>query len=319
MEKKVYIQIYRIIAMFLIITCHICEESSNGLIVSLGQAFNVGVFCFLFISGYLYSNKKIENSRKWCIKRLKKILLPMYIFMIILSIVNIVRKDFNVFITLGYLFNLQYYTGYVTGGGHLWFLTIIMICYLLLPLVKKIDKKNNINWILISTLLFAILLANVSYKMSFTFMYIFSFLSGYKFCHIEDQKNINTIKSMLMIFLAITIRLLSKRLLDGTMIYDIIIFSLTHLLLALGIYCLVKSIINKVQLKSNKLINHIDGLSMYIYISHNIFISKPLEMLKLTNIYILNLLLALLSTYILAIIIKSIDDYIQKKEKGSVI
>lgn len=51
------------------------------------QFFNVGVHIFLIISGYLYGKRKINSNTtyiKWLIKRAKRILLPLYIFLVIL-------------------------------------------------------------------------------------------------------------------------------------------------------------------------------------------------------------------------------------------
>ena len=38
---------------------------------------------------------------------------------------------------IAYIFNLQGFEIYVHGAEHLWYLTIIMICYLITPLLNK--------------------------------------------------------------------------------------------------------------------------------------------------------------------------------------
>ena len=58
MKKDVSIQIVRICAMFSILACHLVQELNNSKIAQLAQFFNVGVYIFLFLSGYLYGNKK---------------------------------------------------------------------------------------------------------------------------------------------------------------------------------------------------------------------------------------------------------------------
>ena len=54
------------------------------------QFLNVGVSIFIIISGYLYAKKEIkEGYFKWIRKRAKRILVPMYFFMIFLLIILI--------------------------------------------------------------------------------------------------------------------------------------------------------------------------------------------------------------------------------------
>ncbi len=315
MKREVHIEIYRIIAMFLIIICHICQESTNTLIVSLGQIFNVGVFCFFFLSGYLYSNKKIENNKEWIKKRLKKILVPFYIFMIILFLINFIKKDLELWLIPAYLFNVQYFFGYTTGGGHLWFLTIIMICYFFLPILKKIETKINLNYILVILLILGVITSYIHFKVGYTFLYLFTFTSGYSWKRIEKKTQIAPIKSLVIMGVALIIRILGKKLFDGTPFYDIILFSITHLMLAIGLYCFIKEITKKFTIKENIIIKHLDELSFYIYLTHNIFISKPLQFLKLPFPYLINLVISLICSYLFALGIKNIESMIERRTK----
>lgn len=47
MNKNVNISIARIISMFMILSCHFCNEMGNKIGNVLGQTFNVGVFIFI--------------------------------------------------------------------------------------------------------------------------------------------------------------------------------------------------------------------------------------------------------------------------------
>lgn len=40
-----------------------------------------------------------------------------------------------------YLSNTQYWLGKIGGGAHLWFISIISLCYLVTPLLQKIKKR----------------------------------------------------------------------------------------------------------------------------------------------------------------------------------
>ena len=147
MKKNVSIQIIRICAMFFIIICHLVSESNNNFIVQTAQFFNVGVYIFLFLSGYLYGKKKIENNKEWLIGRAKKIMIPTYCFVVFLTLIHIMRNTMDFKYIFIHLFDLQYYLGGLGGAQHLWFVSIIMICYIVnvhLQYNNKIimNKKN---------------------------------------------------------------------------------------------------------------------------------------------------------------------------------
>ena len=66
------ISILRVLGMLFIILCHIASWLD---IAFLEQFFNYGVYIFLFISGFLYANKEINNHSKWFLTRVKKMLI----------------------------------------------------------------------------------------------------------------------------------------------------------------------------------------------------------------------------------------------------
>ena len=88
MKQDNLIILLRVFAMILILVCHIVQEHSNEYIKMTAQFLNVGVSIFILISGYLYGTKKInENYVQWIIKRAKRILIPLYIFMAYLLLI----------------------------------------------------------------------------------------------------------------------------------------------------------------------------------------------------------------------------------------
>ena len=97
MKKDFVIQITRIVAMFMIIICHLVQEFDNRYIQMTSQFFNVGVFIFILISGYLYGTKKIENPKEWLKNRFFKIMIPVYVFMIfIFGLEIVVQHHFKI-------------------------------------------------------------------------------------------------------------------------------------------------------------------------------------------------------------------------------
>ena len=70
------ISIARFISVWMIIATHIFQAYGSF----LAFHFNVGVFTFLFISGFLFGRRDIENAKMFLAKRLKRLLIPYYLF-----------------------------------------------------------------------------------------------------------------------------------------------------------------------------------------------------------------------------------------------
>ena len=147
------ISISRVLGMVFIVICHIIKyypfiPGSEF----LGQFFNCGVHIFLFISGYLYGMRKITNFKKWYCKRLITVALPAIIvswLMIIALYIAGENISFNSIIAYsldieGLVFlnnSLSKIFPEITGLGPLWFTTIILLCYLLVPILQKLIAK----------------------------------------------------------------------------------------------------------------------------------------------------------------------------------
>lgn len=135
------ISLVRFIAMVLIVSCHILQSLDNG----LAYVLNIGVQMFLAISGYLYGQKIINNWGVWFGKRIMKVYLPFIVFFAICMLlylfvqpeaIDVVRVTFHVFNLQGLLTR-----GIISGLGHLWFLSAIMLCYLITPVLQCIKKS----------------------------------------------------------------------------------------------------------------------------------------------------------------------------------
>lgn len=72
------ISFVRMIAMCMILLCHVFQEYGN----ELAWWFNVGVQIFLVISGFLYGGKRFEQPLPILKKQFVKITLPYYVFLL---------------------------------------------------------------------------------------------------------------------------------------------------------------------------------------------------------------------------------------------
>ena len=142
-ERDPGIALTRVVAMLFIIFCHLSSFRGPGW---LPQVFNVGVYVFLLISGWLYSKKEVPRPTIWLIHRWKKLCIPLLIWILVTELLSILvfRTHLGVKNLILFSTNLQGLswvfpsfpsierTGLAAGLDHLWFITIIFLCYILL-------------------------------------------------------------------------------------------------------------------------------------------------------------------------------------------
>ena len=152
-QKDLGISTVRILAMLGIIVCHtITYYTFIPQHENLGQLFNCGVGIFIFISGLLYgANADKIFDLVFYKKRWVKVCLPVVIWGTFAFLLD-GCQNFYYWIVL--LLNLQginfivenpVFNTAITGTGPMWFVTVIMLCYLLLPLLQKIRSKWSLN------------------------------------------------------------------------------------------------------------------------------------------------------------------------------
>lgn len=285
--KNNAISLTRIIAMLMIILCHL--SSWLGINV-LAQFLNVGVEIFLIISGYLYSNRKIDNPFDFIIQRWKKLCIPMYVVFVILFFYKIlVKNNIDVIKTIPvYLLNLQG-VGFFIGQfqiptlieiGPLWFITIIMINYILLILVKRFEResfwksKKKVNVVYIILFVVDCILAIFGIQIAYFLVFFIGYAIGK--LEIKRKKKSYFILSLGMV-LSILIRLIGKIFLDGTIVYNNIIAILTHVVLGLWIYETICLFYHKRKDFCDKICKErywhwLEEHSMLIYMTHYMFL-----------------------------------------------
>ena len=301
MKKEVNIQLIRILSMLMIILCHVVQE--YGKLLSLtAQFFNVGVYIFLLLSGFLYGNKIIDNKVDFYVRRIKKILVPMYFFLILFFILNF--KYFSLKWCVIYLFDIQYFMGNIKGLGHLWFMSIIMLCYLSLPFLSK--NKNRLMLFVFSYFSLAVTFSFINETIARVFFYLLMFTIGYCIKSYNIKCSFNITQLVLFFILTIIFKLTCWYLFDNTLYYNIILSSIDHICLSIEIFYILNLIFLKFKVKNNKYIDYFDSLSIYIYFTHYMFIVGPEKTINLTNDIFFNLLLTLLFSYFSAILVYKI-------------
>lgn len=317
--------------MFMIIFDHIVCNISFPLQSLVVQVLNSGVFIFLLISGYLYGNRYIDDWKISLKKRLVKICIPLWIFMIIDFIVEIAMwNTFDIKYVLIYLFNAQGIFGVNKGGTNLWFLTLIMICYMITPILQWIRSKNISRKVvllcIVVTSILQIVLAYITdvgmvagHTLSWCIIAIGMYVIGYFIGDIIFSNEIGG--KRIGIFTIITVLsslivLLCNKKFDGQVIYDRITIFYGMVVIDLWIctvlYKLGQCIKDGVL---TKIINHFDTISYEFYIVHGLIIAIFAQSLIGEFGVIGYILVIIVFSYVAAWILRGISSCIYKSVK----
>ena len=283
------VSLVRLTGMTCILLCHL--STWFGL-YALTQLFNVGVPLFLMVSGYLYAGKDLRPVSFLC-RRYVKVTVPVLLFLAFLSAFYLISVQTPAWETLPlYLVNLQGvsflcgyipYTEFCTGVGHLWFLTVLFVCYLcILPLGKlraseKLSVRGAVCLVLASTAAVAALIPVRIYL-----QYIQIFLIGYfgKKFFFRIRTKTYLLFTCLMVC-AIALRLVMRRTAGETVAYTVAA-ALSHNVLAFWIFSTFKWFAGRNEtlvrdVSQHPVVRHMDELSYPVYIVHYMFLVGPFK------------------------------------------
>ena len=328
-EKNSAISIVRVLSVFMIIGCHLATWFGSNVLTMI---LNVGVYVFLLISGILYAGKKIDHGIAFLKKRWLKLCTPMYFLVLFLLIVNLIQANSGALKSIPtYLFNLQG-TGFLVLGvdlyqmnglGHLWFLTAIMICYLLLVLVKRMEHSCQLEkHIALTFAVFWIADILFAYTVKLQLHYFIAYFIGYTIGKNEWKISLKyySIATLLMIS-AMIIRLLVRKYADGTILYDNLVVPFTHIILAVWIYQTIQFLCQKAPKMARAIamsrgVRWIEKLSLYLYMTHYMFLVGPLYVSNIPLPRAGQLMVFFIGTLISALILQFISEKVVQKLTG---
>lgn len=283
-KKMDCISLLRMLSVFSIISCHIMQFYNN----ELAWWFNTGVQVFLLISGFLYSQKNIK-VKEFYKKNIVKILFDYYVyFFIVLFFYILLKRDY---LSILNIITTFFGMGGIDGLGHTWFISTIIICYMLTPFLQKI--KNKVKNIFLLLVYFFILMGFVEvifYFLSYSSgTWINCYIVGYIFGIFYSNKKYEDIFNFLS-----KITLIIGIFSNISQIYlkyfftinkDNIIFKIFYrynkILLALVILIIFVNYLKNYNSK-NKYIQYIymNKYSYDIYLTHHIYILGPFSILN---------------------------------------
>ena len=296
---------------------------------SLGQFFNCGVDLFIFISGYLYGGKVINNFGRWYLKRIVTVAVPAVILSLVVIIaLSIAGQYQSINSIIAYCFDLEglLFLNWnlvsmvfkeIPGLGPLWFTTIIMLCYLMIPLFQSISTKikNKTRFLIILFVCGSVISIAVSNYVSLFYFVIFAV--GYYSNQANLFERVNTTFFALysLVFIgSIGFRIILQRTIDGSFVYQSFV-TISHFFLGtwfvvflVFLYTLKPNPINSIA--NGKITNALDKYSYYVYLTHGVFCIGYFNLYESYSLPIATVLF-LISTVLSAVLLKFISTKLQ--------
>ena len=257
-------------------------------------------------------------------KRFKRIYIPYELFLVLLAVVYITMGlTFNVTNWLTCLLGVQGAVVGVLGADHTWFISVILLCYLITPIISRLWSKlaNESNFkktLLIITLFFGKAIfaflphSSFSTILSPLCFYSIAYFLGREFKGINiDLKTI--IISLCIIFISFITRIATKFICDGTILYDRIIVGYTQIIASAALFVIFIWLFKNS--KPNKLVEFINSISFEIYLCHYMFVVGPVSLMHITHNLFINGLITTVVSIIIALFLHKASDKIILKLK----
>ena len=264
----------------------------------------------------MYGNKKIEDSIGFVLKNLKKILIPYFSFLFPCIILYFIFA--REYISLISALKAILCSGVIDGIGHLWFISYILFCYIITPLLYKfVDKIKGLKCVYVLIMFVMVLFIGqvvfYAYNSYFRFSRISCYIIGYFLAFILKQYGSIILKRIAWVFVIGAIicnlfRIFVKYSLKQTFLGFSFFEQYAHVLLGISIFLIIYIFLKNV--KYNNLLSVSDKYSYYIYIVHQLLILSPFSLMTLTNYIYLNWILVLVGITLIAMALKFISDRI---------
>ena len=136
MKKYDYpISVIRILALLIVLVLHV-RQSCNMDIACF--PYYIGVPLFLLISGFLFGLTDVTDAKDWYIRRFKRIQIPYWLLLCLNVVVGFfLGKTLSLTDGIQGLLALPAFPKGHYGMAHTWYITYILLCYLLVPPVFK--------------------------------------------------------------------------------------------------------------------------------------------------------------------------------------
>lgn len=323
-QKDYAVSFARLIAMVCVVTGHFAQYYGSV----LAWVLNFCVKMFLFISGYLYSEKEISNCLTFYGKTARKLLPDYYIYA--LAFIALTALPGGVAPDASVVFNLLIIKEFPPEVGQFWFIPYILLCYALLPLFQKvldeIDRHSGAAYLLRCAGLFCVVEILIrNFFPYFLPVWIDSFLMGMLVCRCRKKQPalcrglvgsmgvLCPVTVVLLVWLSIT-HLNSFSPAQFSLYVEL--FHYSHMLLGICVVLFIIRIFPPFDRLPSALTSVLDWSDKYsydIYIVHNLFIQGTYSVLNLVQSRAAGIFLACLLTLISGLLLNRISGACRKK------
>lgn len=206
----------------------------------------------------------------------------------------------------------------VWGANHTWFITAILLCYILPPpviakLVYGAEEQKKVELIEIGIPLIPFLLNCFSMEVIYMIgtpvcFYALAYILGRKFKNGYRFPKNRTVLYIGIVLAAFGVRILGRMLFDGTRIYNHLIASYTQYIAAFALIAIFGSLLSGVG--KNKIVDRIGKISFEIYLYHYMLVVGPISLMKITGSWGINSVLVVVVTIIIAGVMERVGEMV---------
>ena len=313
--KKNAISFIRMIAMEMIIICHIMQYYD----FVLAWWFNIGVQIFLCISGFLYGQKAIENIARFYNQRIKKILVPYYLTLIPFAFFEFAFC--SAVISFKSLLEAIVLHTTLKGAGHLWFVPTILLCYLITPLIQiyrdEYVRSKRSWYVFLSFGVISVSLFFGLFNEFFNPAWIACYVIGYALGVNEKNLWVENIKLTRLIgiialvgnVLQIFFQYVKRISFPGCGLF----YNYNHVALGVFIFLVLKQFLEHRNLEKFGIVLQIsDEYSYEVYLVHQLIILGPFSLLAVSKNMAVGIILIIAGIFLLAMVLKKGEKVIYK-------
>ena len=271
---------------------------------------NVGVQIFFLTSGFLYGKIEVMQPLEFYKKRLLRVYIS---YILVVAVVLLIQGligtwQFNLRDVLIYACNLQEFVSTsVDGLNHLWFLAVLMICYLLVPWMQR--QLNYKPWLSVGVVIAASFVAFLFVpKIYANCAWIMLFIAGMVYGKYETPKvSLSVLVGAAVLMAGMIPFFRWENLVDAEWAhYSVWLHCGLAILIFSAIYYLLPKILSE---NANlQVLKQIDKISYEVYLVHFPLIMGPLALLTVTPFAGLNIAIILITTIALAYVCKQVVD-----------
>ena len=160
-KRLIYLDYLRVLAAISVIVLHVSAKYFHSVdthslrwvaIVLYNSITRWGVPVFVMISGFLFLNRE-KSIKELYKKNILRIIIVFIIWSFIYAVFNYYTTDINL---------KKVIIQFIKGPNHLWYLKMIVLLYMMVPLLKKIiENKKLMYYFLLLTFIFSFVLPHL--------------------------------------------------------------------------------------------------------------------------------------------------------------